>query len=63
MGNSPVHNRPKRNTAVNRSNSKGSLPKLSQILRSNHTPQLVEKKRGKNRGGDGLMVQGKSKII
>lgn len=62
MGNSPVHHRPKRNTTNNRS-SKSSLPKLSQVLRSNHTPQLVEKKRNKNRGGDGLMIQGKSKII
>lgn len=41
MGNSPVHHRPKRNTTNNRSNSKSSLPKLSQVLRSNHTPQLV----------------------
>lgn len=63
MGNSPAHNRPKKYTAVNRSNSKGSLPKLSQILRGgNHTPQMIDKKRSKNRG-DGLMVQGKSKII
>lgn len=45
MNNSPVHARQKRNTVANRSNSKGSLPKLNQLLRGNHSPQLLERKR------------------
>lgn len=65
MGNSPsnVREPQKRNRSINRNNSKSSLPQIRQIIRSSHSPQLLEKKRGRNRGGDGLMIQGKSKII
>lgn len=63
MNHSPSN--PKGKMPRNKSTSKGSLPKLSQILRGNHTPQLLEKKKNKNRsrGGEGLMIQGQSKII
>ena len=61
MGNSPHRGREKRNTTGNKSISKGSLPKLSQILKGG-TPSLLEKKK-KYKGGDALMIQGKSKII
>lgn len=47
-----------------RSNSKGSLPKVSQILKGNapKSPSLLERRNKKSRG-DLLMIQGKSKII
>ena len=61
MGNSPGRPREKRNTTGNKSISKGSLPKLSQILKSGNQG-LLDKKR-KYKGGDALMIQGKSKII
>lgn len=61
MGNSPSRPREKRNTTGNKSVSKGSLPKLSQILKAGN-PSLLEKKR-KYKAGDALMIQGKSKII
>jgi hypothetical protein len=61
MASSPSRPREKRATAGNRSISKGSLPKLSQILKVGN-PSLLDKRR-KNKGGDGLMIQGKSKII
>ena len=65
LGNSPsnVREPQKRTKSIKRNNSKSSLPQIRQIIRSSHSPQLLQKKKGRNKGGDGLMIQGKSKII
>lgn len=61
LSNSPSIEKKNRHTTGNKSISKGSLPKLSQILKGN-SPHLLDKRKNKYKA-DMLMVQGKSKII
>lgn len=52
----------KRNKTGNNSLGKGSLPKINQLLKLVQNPMLENKKRNRSKG-EGLMVEGKSKII
>lgn len=55
LSNSPKLERNTRNTTGNKSISKGSLPKLSQLIRGSNSPNYLNKRKNKYKG-DMLMI-------